>query len=592
MTKPKRRDREITREIHRLFWQGNLVDKRSLILCYLTRIPSSALSNTVIPLVCALGIQAIIQHHHAQLIAAAWWVVGLSALYSVLWFIGGRLISINAIKGSQYIQSRVFENYLNKDYDFYTNAFFGSLGAQATRLRDAFNVYGELVTLSIPRQATIMIVSVGIIAWQSPLLALVTLIAMALVLSFTIIYSSWRARLRRLVGEASSELSHGTTVKSFAMEHDEQKRLLKPLGIWSQTQLRSWNSAQGGDVGRVMLAGIATASLLVISAGMYERGNISIAIVALIQLYVIRLIASTQEIADMVKRYEELMGQAYQPVQTMLIASRVEDPAHPKKLPNGRPEITFDRVSFGYPEATIGAVSDFSLTIKPGEKIGVVGYSGAGKTTLTKLLLRFMDTSSGQITIANTDIREITQRDLRTILSYVPQEPLLFHRSIADNIAYSKPGATSAEIHKAAKLAYVDEFVKQLPKGYDTLVGERGVKLSGGQRQRVAIARALLKDAPVLVLDEATSALDSRSEKFIQDALWRLMKDRTAVVIAHRLSTIQRLDRIIVMDKGKIVQAGTHEELRAQAGIYADLWDHQSGGYIGSPPGALAETTL
>jgi ATP-binding cassette subfamily B protein len=195
-----------------------------------------------------------------------------------------------------------------------------------------------------------------------------------------------------------------------------------------------------------------------------------------------------------------------------------------------------------------------------------------------------MDVGDGSIKINGIDIRELSQHDLRRSIAYVPQEPLLFHRSIYDNIAYGRPNARKKEVLEAARLAYVDEFVADLLKSYDTLVGERGVKLSGGQRQRVAIARAILKNAPLLVLDEATSALDSRSEKYIQDALWHLLKGRTALVIAHRLSTIQRMDKIIVMDKGKIVQAGTHAELKNQAGIYADLWAHQSGGYIGLPP--------
>ena len=189
-----------------------------------------------------------------------------------------------------------------------------------------------------------------------------------------------------------------------------------------------------------------------------------------------------------------------------------------------------------------------------------------------------MDTTEGTITIGGIDLRNVRQCDLRQRIAYVPQEPLLFHRSIAENVAYGRPAASAAQVREAARLAYVDEFVTDLPKGYDTLVGERGVKLSGGQRQRVAIARAILKDAPILVLDEATSALDSRSEKRIQQALWRPMKGRAALVVAHRLSTIQR------MDKGRIVQTGSHTELlKEKGGIYAQLWTHQSGGYVGVP---------
>jgi ATP-binding cassette subfamily B protein len=204
-----------------------------------------------------------------------------------------------------------------------------------------------------------------------------------------------------------------------------------------------------------------------------------------------------------------------------------------------------------------------------------------------------MDVTHGEISIGNTDIRDVTQSSLRRQIAYVPQEPLLFHRSIRDNIAYGKPAASDKDIQQAAQAAYVTEFTKLLPDGLDTIVGERGIKLSGGQRQRVAIARALLKDAPILVLDEATSALDSRSEQYIQKAFWKLIKGRTTIVIAHRLSTIQKMDRIVVMNKGKVVQLGTHDQLLKEKGIYAELWSHQSGGYIGVPQDSLddANTT-
>lgn len=239
-------------------------------------------------------------------------------------------------------------------------------------------------------------------------------------------------------------------------------------------------------------------------------------------------------------------------------------------------------VTFKYSDASENdfVFENLSLSIKPGEKVGLVGHSGGGKSTLTRMILRFSDLESGSIEIDDQNIAQVKQESLRQNVSYVPQEPLLFHRTIKENIAYGKPEATQKEIISAAKSAYADEFIKSLPNGYETVVGERGVKLSGGQRQRVAIARAILKNAPILILDEATSALDSESEQAIQKAMESLMKDKTTLVVAHRLSTINRLDRILVIDEGRIVEEGSHRLLLSKKGRYAELWSHQSGGFL------------
>jgi ATP-binding cassette subfamily B protein len=254
------------------------------------------------------------------------------------------------------------------------------------------------------------------------------------------------------------------------------------------------------------------------------------------------------------------------------------DTARPLRVGSG--EVNFDNISFTHADGSEKVFSNLSLQIAPGQRIGLVGRSGSGKTTLTKLLLRFADVQAGSITIDGQNISEVKQKSLRDSIAYVPQETTLFHRSIAENISYGRPNASKAEIVKAAKLANAWEFIKNLPDGMDTLTGERGVKLSGGQRQRVAIARAILKDAPILVLDEATASLDTESEKLIQQALSRLMKNRTSIVIAHRLSTVAELDRIIVLDHGKIIEDGKHADLIASGGAYAKLWNRQTGGIL------------
>jgi ATP-binding cassette subfamily B protein len=293
------------------------------------------------------------------------------------------------------------------------------------------------------------------------------------------------------------------------------------------------------------------------------------------------------------------LGEAKEMTDILAIQPSVADPAQPEKPVAGHGAIEFRDMTFTHGDSKLDlrktppppsetstnleAVPLFhglNLTIAAGDKIGLVGHSGSGKTTLTKLLLRFYDIDGGQILIDDQDISRIAQNNLRQQIAYVPQEPLLFHRSLRENIAYGKPDASQEDIEEAARKAHAHEFIIKLPQGYDTTVGERGVKLSGGQRQRIAIARAILKDAPILLLDEATSALDSESEQLIQSALWELMRDCTAIVIAHRLSTIQRMDRIIVLDDGSIAEQGSHKELLAHPGIYANLWAHQSGGFL------------
>jgi ATP-binding cassette subfamily B protein len=275
-------------------------------------------------------------------------------------------------------------------------------------------------------------------------------------------------------------------------------------------------------------------------------------------------------------------GDAAEMTEILQLKSDVVDAKNPLDAKISRGRIEFKSVNFNYPESEERRplFRNLNLVIKPGEKVGLVGHSGGGKTTVTRLILRYMDIDGGQILIDGQDIKLMAQKDLRQSIAYVAQEPMLFHRSLLENIRYGRPEATDKEVYAIAKMANIHDFIESLPAGYGTLVGERGVKLSGGQRQRVAIARAMLKNAPILVLDEATSALDSESEKLIQEALWKLMEGRTSIVIAHRLSTIQRMDRIVVLENGGIAEQGTHKELIHSNGVYAQLWAHQSGGFL------------
>jgi ATP-binding cassette subfamily B protein len=334
------------------------------------------------------------------------------------------------------------------------------------------------------------------------------------------------------------------------------------------------------ELGTGSIQSLLYVASLVVATWLALSGRVEVGLVYLILTYTTSLLLRLWELNNVFRNLNRIFGDARDMTEILEIAPEVQDPNAPEAVSMHRGRIDFNRVTFQHAESSKEIFRNLQLRITPGEKIGLVGPSGSGKTTLTHLLLRLMDIQKGTICIDGQDITKVRQQDLRSRIAYVPQEPLMFHRSIMENIRYGQLDASDEAVLNAAKMANADEFIHTLPKGYDTLVGERGTKLSGGQRQRIAIARAMLKNAPILVLDEATSALDSESEALIQDALWKLMEGRTAIVIAHRLSTIQKMDRILVMERGRIVEQGTHRELLLTQGVYAKLWSHQSGGFI------------
>ena len=384
----------------------------------------------------------------------------------------------------------------------------------------------------------------------------------------------------KLTGLIADAIGNIVIVKSNGQEPHELKCITNQANTWRANSLKVMRG--------VLISGTAYSSLnnvliivaLIAAVIASEYGWISIGIAYLVLNYTGQVTQQLWDVTNIIRRYYRIIGDASEMAEILTTDTKLIDKTS-KKLVVTKGLIDFKNITYKYQSgAGVQIFNSFNLQIKAGQRVGVVGRSGSGKTSLTRILLRFSDVDHGEILIDNQDITKVSQASLHQSIAYVPQESSLFHRSIRDNIAYSKPKATEAEVIKAAKEANAWEFIAKLPDGLDTLVGERGVKLSGGQRQRIAIARAILKNSPILVLDEATSALDSESEKLIQDSLDTLMKNRTSLVIAHRLSTIAKLDRIIVLDQGQIVEDGTHDQLIKQKGIYAKLWQHQSGGFI------------
>ena len=316
-----------------------------------------------------------------------------------------------------------------------------------------------------------------------------------------------------------------------------------------------------------------------IAIGDWKLGIIGVPVIILIQTYLSRLTSYLWTFHSIVRTFYDGFADAQEMALVMEKPYDIKDEVT-NELKNVKGEVVFDNVTYIYDKNNTKVFDNFSLTIPAGQKLAIVGTSGAGKSTFVNLLMRLFNLTSGKILIDGVDISTISQKNLREEIGFVPQDPALFHRTLLENIRYGRRDATDEEVKEASRLANCDKFIDRLPLGYETYVGERGIKLSGGERQRVAIARAILKDAPILVLDEATSALDSESEMLIQEALQNLIKNKTTIVIAHRLSTVRAMDRIIVIEDGKIVEDDNHDELlNNKDGIYKKLWDIQSGGF-------------
>jgi ATP-binding cassette subfamily B protein len=517
------------------------------------------------------------------------WLAG-----EVVWRIAAPLIARSEIRGIESLYLEAMDELLAKDLAFFQNNYAGSLTKRALgyarRFEDVFDVLCFQVLPNL-----IPIIFVSIVLWKYSALLVLVLVGM---MTLTCILIIPRIRRRRrlvdlreaasnvLAGHLADSISNAETVRAFARESEEARIHEQNVADFGAKTLRSWDYQNlHVDLITSPLYVLTNTLGLVIALSIGRGSGTSLETVFITFSYYTLVTRVVWAFNRIYRNLENSLTDAAQFADLLLDPPSVVDAPDTQPFVPTDHGIEFRNVDFRYSSAQPLLFENFSLRVAPGMKIGLVGRSGGGKTTLTRLLLRFSDVESGEILLGGLPINVIAQADLRAAIAYVPQDPAMFHRTIADNIRIGRPAATDAEVRNAAVLAHAAEFIEALPAGYDTLVGERGVKLSGGQRQRVAIARAILKDAPILILDEATSSLDSESEGLIQDALLTLMADRTAIVIAHRLSTVRSMDELIVLDNAQIVERGSHEALLAQGGIYAMLWAHQSGGFLQSVAG-------
>lgn len=584
-------DKDTTMATLQLFKQELLSDKRSA-LTYLTLVPLSHLLRfVVIPLMISLVIQSLIQHPDDYKTPLLYIIVTATAMTAGTLFNNKGFTTL--FRHEEVAQTRLLrmgmKDLMNRSYQFFTEQKVGTLAGDVMNFSRSYVMMVDNYFLNTNQLIISFFFGLIVIAVLSPLLLVPTLFISFLLIALNIKNVKARAPYRnkrkeltsKLAGSIADIMGNQLLVRIFAAETKESRTIDSERAAIESIAFKEIDIIERESLVRQVYLYTFQVVTLLFFVWLSTRGAASIAGIIFTFTYINRSTDAIFGISSIIRQFEQAFLDAAPMTKILQMDHTVIDKPGAKKIAISQGEIMFNDVVFSYSDQAEDPVFEkMNITITPGEHIGLAGHSGGGKTTFTKLLLRFSDIDEGTITIDGQNIAAVTQSSLRSQIAYVPQDPFLFHRTLRENIGYAKEDASDEEIIAAAKKAHAWEFIKNLPHGLDTVVGERGVKLSGGQRQRVAIARAMIKNAPILILDEATSALDSESEMLIQKALKNLMKGRTAIVIAHRLSTIQKMDRIIVLDNGKIIEEGPHKTLLDKNGTYAKLWAHQSGGFL------------
>lgn len=488
-----------------------------------------------------------------------------------------------AERGGRIVARRTFEHLFALSLRWHLERRTGEVARVISRGLQAvgFMLHTALFTMG-PVVLELLLVTIVLVWKYPPSFALVTLATVAVYAVFTIVTTDWRNRFRRAMNEKDNEVSARAVdglinyeiVKAFGNESYETRRLDRALAAYEDAAVKAQASLSFLNAGQAAIIAVGVTIVMALAARGVVAGELTVGDVVLVNAFLLQLYLPLNFLGVLYRELRQSLTDLEHVGEILDLRPEIEDAPDAEPLRLSKGTVEFDRVRFAYdPRRPI--LKEVSFTIPAGRKVAIVGASGAGKSTIVRLLFRFFDVTGGAIRIDGQDIRSVTQASLRAAIGLVPQDTVLFNDTIAANIAYGRPGATRAEIEKAAKVAQIHDFIMSLPDGYDTLVGERGLKLSGGEKQRVAIARVVLKDPPILVLDEATSALDTLTERSLQSALAEAARGRTTLVIAHRLSTVVDADEILVLDGGRIVERGSHEQLLARRGLYAALWTRQ-----------------
>ncbi|WP_433525542.1 ABC transporter ATP-binding protein [Nocardia pseudovaccinii] len=513
---------------------------------------------------------------------------GTLLLAELLWRIGIHCLNRVDAYGIEHLYVFAMDELLAKDAEFFHNNFAGSLTKRSLSFAARFEQFVDTLAFEI-LAALVPLLFASVVLWRYNPALVAVLMGMIVVTALVImpliqrrqkLVDDREAAIALVSGHLADSLANMQVVRAFAAEPQEAAEHQRRVASSRRKSLRSWDYANLRiDTLVAPLVALTNVIGLLIALGL-SGGDAGVEAIVVAFTYYFNATGIMFRFNQIYRRLETVLTEAAQFTELLLDEPKVIDNEHPEPLRPKGFDVRFETVNFTY-EGARQLFHELDLHVPSGTKVGLVGQSGGGKTTITQLLLRLIDIQSGTIRIGGQDIARLRQADLRSLIAYVPQDPAMFHRTLSENIRFARPSATDEEILRAAKAAHVTEFADALPQGMETLIGERGVKLSGGQRQRVALARAIIRDAPILLLDEATSALDSESELLVQQALWELMQGRTALVVAHRLSTVAGMDRLVVLDQGRIVEEGTHEELLSAEGTYAQLWRYQSGGFLG-----------